>query len=146
MRFWDSSALVPILIEEATTTLARSTLAEDRSVAVWWGTTVECAAALARAEREGRLDAHAVRSAFEGLDRLRQEWVEVEPAGIIRLVAERLTRTHPVRAGDALQLSAAIAVAEGMPTTLPFITHDWRLAAAADREGFPVVRFGAEAT
>lgn len=75
---------------------------------------------------------------------MRSEWIEVEPGGGIRLVAERLTRTHVLRAGDALQLSAAIAAAEGMPATLPFITHDWRLAIAADREGFPVLRFGEE--
>jgi hypothetical protein len=47
-----------------------------------------------------------------------------------------------MRAGDALQLAAAIAASEGHPATLAMVTLDERLALAAEREGFPVVRPG----
>jgi predicted nucleic acid-binding protein len=143
MRFWDSSALVPFFIAERSTDEVRRALEEDRSLVVWWGTSVECTAAIARAEREGRLERRELEAATRDLARLRADWTEVDAVPAVRLVAERLTRTHPLRAGDALQLSAALAAAEGSPSALQFLTLDDRLAAAAMREGFPVVRFGA---
>ena len=141
MRFWDSSAILPVLMTEATTRVARATFAEDRSVVVWWATSVECVAAIARAEREGRLGPDGLATVSRDLDAIRLEWAEIDAAPPVRLVAERLTRTHPLRAGDALQLAAAIAAADGSPSTLPFLTLDDRLAVAAVREGFPVIRF-----
>jgi predicted nucleic acid-binding protein len=141
MRFWDSSAIVPILLTEVTTERARASWAEDRSMAVWWATSVECIAAFARAEREGRLASDALASASRALDVMSEDWAVIEPAPPVRLVAERLVRTHPLRAGDALQLAAAIAAAEGAPATMPFVTLDDRLATAAVREGFPVIQF-----
>jgi predicted nucleic acid-binding protein len=59
----------------------------------------------------------------------------------LRDIAERLVRIHPLRAADALQLAAATVAAEGQPANLPIVTMDDRLTLAADREGFPVVRF-----
>ena len=143
MRFWDSSALVPFLIAESSSDDVRRVLAEDRSLVVWWGTSVECTAAVARAEREGRIGQDGLEAAIRDLGRLRGDWAEVDAISPVRLAAERLTRTHPLRAGDALQLSAALVASEGTPSTLPFVTLDDRLAAAAFREGFPVIRLGA---
>jgi uncharacterized protein len=140
VRFWDTSALVSVLIDESSTLTARQSLAEDRSVVVWWGTSVECMAAAARAAREGRLDPRGFAATLRDLDAWRAGWVEVDPSTPLRLVAERLVRTHPLRSADALQLAAAIAAAEGSPSTLPFVTRDGRLADAATLEGFPVIR------
>lgn len=140
MRFWDTSALVPVLMAEPATAIARRTLSEDRSVAVWWGTSVECMAAVARAARDGRLEPVLFTTVLRDLDAWRADWIEVDPSAPIRLVAERLVRTHPLRAADALQLAAAIAASEGSPSTLPFVTRDARLADAATLEGFPVIR------
>ncbi|MEO5884242.1 MAG: type II toxin-antitoxin system VapC family toxin [Candidatus Limnocylindrales bacterium] len=141
MRFWDASALVPLLIAEPTSRAGRVVLESDPSVVVWWGARVECTAALARSERDGRIGSDDARGAFGDLDRLRFEWTEVDPHDAVRSVAERLVRTHALRAAGALQLAAAIAAAEGSPASLPFVTLDDRLAMAAEREGFPVVRF-----
>ena len=60
------------------------------------------------------------------------------PSNPIRNTAERLLRTHPLRAADSLQLAAAIIAAENDPPTLQFVTLDQQLAAAARREGFEV--------
>jgi len=46
---------------------------------------------------------------------------------------------HPLRAADALQLSAAIVAADGDPSSLELVTLDRRLAEAAMLEGFPVL-------
>jgi hypothetical protein len=56
----------------------------------------------------------------------------------VKSTADRLCRTHPLRAADALQLAAAIVMADGEPGALSFVTLDDRLGVAATREGFPV--------
>lgn len=140
MRFWDSSAIVPLLVAEPATAALRALYLEDHAVAVWWTTPVECASALARLERDGALRAKAAAESFRRLDALTPSWIEIEPAAEIREVARRLLRSHPLRTGDALQLAAAYLAAERRPATLELVTLDDRLAAAADREGFLVVQ------
>lgn len=98
--------------------------------------------ALARLEREGSLSAPAVSAALGRLAALADAWQEVQPVAMVRQTAVRLLRVHPLRTSDALQLAAAIVAAEDHPATMPLVTLDERLAQAADREGFPVVRPG----
>lgn len=141
MKFWDSSAVVPLVLAEATTPAAQGALAADTGMAVWWGTSVECLAALARAERDHRLDRTAMSDAVAALRLVRSGWSEIDATTRLREIAERIVRTHPLRAADALQLAAASVAAEGQARDLPFVTMDDRLAVAAEREGFPVVRF-----
>jgi hypothetical protein len=59
------------------------------------------------------------------------------PTDAVRSTAARLLRVHPLRAGDALQLAAAVLIARGQPAELPFLSLDERLNGAASREGFP---------
>ena len=139
MRFWDASAVVPLLQEEPAAAACRAVLAEDTAVVVWWGTEVECASVIGRQERMGALDATLVEEALGCLVDLQQRWVEVQPVGSVRTTARRLLRLHPLRSADALQLAAAIVCSEGEPGVLPFVCLDKRLADAARREGFPVV-------
>lgn len=142
MRFWDTSALVPLLVGEARTRVAIGLLREDQDIAAWWGTRVECASALARLERDG----HRIEDPLTRLDALTEAWHEVEPTEHVRRLARRLLRVHPLRAADALQLAAATTASEGDPSTLPFVCLDDRLALAASREGFPLAWPSAEAS
>jgi len=57
----------------------------------------------------------------------------------LRRTAERLLRTHPLRAADSLQLASALVAADHDPTTLEVVCLDARLATAARREGFKVI-------
>ncbi len=139
MRFWDSSAIVPLLVDEATSAAMLSKYELDPEMLVWWVTEVECVSALARLERESLLDAPSMGHALRRLDALARAWREIQPVARLRQTAGRLLRVHPLRAGDALQLAAAIVAAEDYPETLPFVTLDERLALAAEREGFVVV-------
>jgi predicted nucleic acid-binding protein len=139
MRFWDSSAIVPLLVDEPA---SQATLAEyrrDPEQAVWWATKVECVSALSRLERDGSLDGNAVRQALERLEWLAGAWLEVQPVERTRRIALRLLRVHPLRAADALQLSAALIAAEDEPASVDVVTFDDRLAQAAEREGCRVV-------
>jgi predicted nucleic acid-binding protein len=127
---------VPLLVEEPATARLRELYRADAEVAVCWTTPVECASALARLERDGRLEPPGVAEAFRRLDALAPSWLEVEPGDELRELARRLLRVHPLRSGDALQLASAILAAERRPPSLTLITLDDRLAEAAGREGF----------
>ena len=140
MRFWDSSALVPLLVREATSPAVLAELERDAEIIAWWATEPECVSALARLEREASLTAPAMSEALRRLGALARAWQEVQPVALVRQTAIRLLRVHPLRTADALQLAAAIVAAEDHPATLPLVTLDERLARAAEREGFPVIR------
>ncbi|MGQ0643208.1 MAG: type II toxin-antitoxin system VapC family toxin [Gemmatimonadaceae bacterium] len=138
MRFWDSSALVPLCLGQAETARSREWHREDPEVAVWWGSYVECASAIARVQRAGAIASSDAARALETLASVLDISFEVTPAEVVRAQALRLLRIHPLRAGDALQLAAAIEWS-GSPPTGEFVTFDERLADAATREGFSVL-------
>ncbi|MBM3874367.1 MAG: type II toxin-antitoxin system VapC family toxin [Verrucomicrobia bacterium] len=140
MRFWDSSALVPLLVEEPGSAGRLQELKADPAVLVWWGTPVECESALQRRLREGALNAEGARLARENLMRLAAAWREVPASAFVRTLAVRLLRTHPLRAADALQLAAALSLVQGGVADLVFLTADLRLADAAEIEGLEVGR------
>ncbi len=139
MRYWDSSALLPLVILENTSGPMRELLAADRDVLTWWGSRIESASALSRLGREGALVAGKLEAAFTRMDALARTWDEVLPTEPVREHAIRLLRVHPLRGADALQLAAAVVAAEDRPGTLPLVTLDRRLRDAALREGFSVL-------
>jgi predicted nucleic acid-binding protein len=139
MRFWDSSAVVPLLVDESASQGVLDAYVRDPEVVVWWATEVECVSALARLEREGKVAGPALGAALDRLDQLALAWHEVQPITRIRQVAIRLLRVHALRSADAFQLAAATTAAEDEPNTLLFVTLDLALAGAAEREGFRVV-------
>jgi len=68
MKFWDSSALIPLMLPEPETRALGTLLKADPVIAAWWGTRIECAAAIARLERERRV------STWLRLDRASTSW------------------------------------------------------------------------
>lgn len=139
MRYWDSSAVVALIEEEPGTELAVGWLQQDGEIATWALTSVEVAAALERRAREGLLTPRDRRRALGLLERLGRSWDEVTDALGVRRQALGVLARHALRAADACQLAAAWLVAEGRPESLPVVTLDRRLAAAAEREGFAVL-------
>jgi uncharacterized protein len=138
MKFWDSSAIVPLLVPQAATAAAEGFLKADPDIILWWASQVECTSALARLAREGRIDDGDVDMALARLDRLVEAAVEVDPVASIRDVACRLLRVHALRASDALQLAAALEVRGPSARKTDFVCFDARLATAARREGLQV--------
>ena len=131
--------MLPLLVPEERTGLLADLLRDDPAPAVWWATPLECSSALARLERERRLTEAGWTVAVERLRAAARGWTEVPPIGRVRDQATRLLRLHPLRAADALQLAAAIVLADFDTRTLPVVTLDLQLAAAARREGFQVL-------
>jgi len=139
VKFWDSSALVPLLVDEELTGPVLSLYESDGEPITWWGTSIECASALARLERHAALDTVSTNEAFHRLESLARSWNEIEPGQTVRETAQRFLRVHDLRAADSLQLAAAFWASEGHPSTLELVSLDDRLALAAQREGFDVI-------
>ena len=116
MKFWDTSAVVPLCVQEPNSATVQEILVEDPSTVVWWGTRTECISALTRQVREGSLAPTDERAARHVLHTLMQTWTEMQPSEALRSMAERSLAVHPLRAADALQLAAAILWCQGLTT------------------------------
>jgi len=135
MSFWDSSALVPLLVQEATSGALKQLYRSQEAVYVWWSAEVECSSAFARLGRMGELSSAEVDEANRRLDLLAKGWSVIRPRTGIRGTARRLIRSHDLRAADSLQLAAALSFGADPG----FITLDDRLATAARGEGLSVI-------
>jgi len=139
MRYWDASALVPLLVRDPDTARRQAQLEVDSDVVTWWATRVECASALNRLARSGDLAERMLRASLHKLAGFSATWIEVLPSDGLRSGALRLLRIHALRAADALQLSACLAACGGDPGSMTLICADTRLREAADREGVNVL-------
>jgi predicted nucleic acid-binding protein len=136
VRYWDSSAIVPLLVVEESSPALERLLREDPRIVTWWGSRIECASALNRVCREGGLEEKALVRAIHDLETLADSWHEVSPTEEVRRRAIRLFRVHPLRSADAVQLAAALIAAKEDPSSLAFVSRDEQLRLAAEREGF----------
>lgn len=141
MNFWDSSAILPLLVREPTSDATRRYLDSQPEIALWWGTPVECVSALARKEREGKLTLAQMISAQKNLDLIVDNSVCVDATDRVRRLAQKILRRYPLRAADALQLAAAKILAGEATQDYGFVCSDARLNLAASKEGFEIVNF-----
>jgi len=139
VRYWDSSAIVPLVVDEKSTGQLRELLDRDPLMVTWWGTVVECASALASRHRRGQLAMDDHDTAFRLLFQASDSWRVIEPREGLRFEAMMLLRLHRLRTGDALQLAAALDWADRRPTGLSFVCLDERLRDAALAQGFRVL-------
>lgn len=137
--FWDSSALVPLCIEQKATRVVRQ-LSATYDIAVWWSAPVEVRGAFARLLRMRQLTLAGQVEAQVTLDRMRRVWREVYPSEPVREQAERLVDRFPLKAADALQLAAAMAWCMGRPRGRVFISCDAQLLDAAQQLGFQAIQ------
>ena len=136
--FWDSSAIVPLLVAGPRSSEMTAVLREGELPAVWWATVVECQSALQRRNREMPFPTGVLESALRRLERYVIDWDTVPPTGEVRRRAGRLLAVHPLRAADALQLGAALVFAEAEPN-VGFVCLDDRLRTAASKESFRIL-------
>lgn len=136
MRFWDSSAIVPLLIAQESSARQQKLRREDPELLVCWLSHCECFSALARLEREQKLSFKAFQTAHQRLLALSKHWYVVAPEQGLEDETKRVLRLHTLRCADALQLASAVLASEKNPGSLEFVTLDERLARAAAKEGF----------
>ena len=138
MRYWDASALVPLIVSQPDSKLVREWLAEDDHIVTWVWTGTEIVSAIERLTRESRISRQQRRAALEEFAGLSNQWDEVTDAVAVRSRALGALARHPIRAADAGQLGAAMLIQEQVTFPLSFMCLDRRLALAAEREGLRV--------
>ncbi len=139
MRYWDTSAIVPLVVREATSRTARGWLEEDPAVVTWCWTSVELVSAVERRFREDLISRQQRRICLDAFSELSEAWDEVTDMMAVRARSRSLLARHALRAADAAQLGAALLVAENDAAALTFICLDERLSIAAEREGLRVL-------
>jgi predicted nucleic acid-binding protein len=138
MKFWDSSAIIPLLVLEKESTYCVEALRADGDILVWTMTQIEVFSALCRRLREGSLGPEAFDAARKRTRDLFESVFEVISLGKVKERALRLLQVHPLKAADALQLAAVLVATEENVTRLPIMCFDDRLVTAARLEGFEV--------
>ncbi|MFW5815975.1 MAG: type II toxin-antitoxin system VapC family toxin [Wenzhouxiangella sp.] len=136
MKYWDASALVPLLVSEATTPVVRQWLEDDPLIVTWVWSAVEITSAVERRFREGRLNQADRRDVLARLSLLAGQWDEITDILVVRRQANRLLARYPLRAAGAGQLAAALVLFEDQPEGQGFVCLDQRLGYAAEMEGF----------
>lgn len=134
--FWDSSAIVPLLINEGSSESVLNFYKQHPLMIVWWFSEVECTSALARLERENRMNTGHMAAALNRLKSLKEHWHEILTNDIIRETAKRMLRVHRLRTADALQLAALDYLSDRKTREVIFACLDTRLVEAAQKEGF----------
>ena len=141
VAFWDASAIVPLCCSQpALTTLARRLSQSWERKVAWWGTTVEVYSALQRLHREAVLSDEQLLRAKTRCKILSDTLRLVEPREHVRELAEALPELYGLRALDSFQLAAALAWCKEKPRGRAFVSFDERLAKAAAKAGFSVIK------
>lgn len=128
----DTSALVPLLIDEPTTIACGELWDSADRVTVTRLGYIEAVAALAQAERLGRISATEVRQGQSVLDDLWAVVDVIELDEALSLEAARLAIAHGLRGYDATHCAAAVAASD---TELVAVSGDTKLLAAWRTEG-----------
>lgn len=136
LAFWDSSALVKLLVEETGTDVAVALWDQASGVVASRLAVPEVRAALVSAERSGRVDQVTARVAHDEWRRYHDALLFMEVSAEIADRAAVLVVGHPLSGADAVHLATALALREVEPV---LATWDRRLASAAVAEGLAVV-------
>jgi predicted nucleic acid-binding protein len=105
--YLDTSAVVPLLVAEPTSDFCRYLWDQGDAVTTSRLTYVEAAAALAQAERAGRLTPDEHRAARRSLDRLWAEFDVIEVDDTLSRRAAALARDFALRGYDAVHCASA---------------------------------------
>lgn len=138
MSFWDSSALVPLCINEPRSIPAGRLWKRFSEKNVWWETSVEIASALARLERENKITLAQRQKAEKRLETLEKIWREIQPAVRIKQLARTFPALHGLKAADSLQLAAALVWCKEKPKNRDFVSGDEKLIKVAETIGFTI--------
>ena len=145
LRFWDTSALLPLILDEESSDTVANLLRQDTDITVWWGTRAECAVAISRLRWNGELDEEREESTREVLDVVAETWIEIRPTDDLRLLGTLLSRYHLLKTADCFQLASALRWCEGGTTGFAFVCLDRQLRQAARKDGFTVLPEPSEA-
>jgi hypothetical protein len=136
IAYFDTSALVPLIVAEPTSAACRAAWnSADRVVSVRLA-YVEAVAALARADRAGRLGVRGLDESIRELDDFWSEMEIVELDAELTRVAAALARDQALRGHDAVHCAAGMSVSSG---DFVVVSGDRDLLSAWSRVGMAVL-------
>lgn len=135
IAYFDTSALIPLIIEEPSTAVCLRLWNEASRIASVRLLYAEACAALARAHRVGHLSATQLEEAVDALDEITTQIDHVEVTDELVRTAGALARKHGLRGYDAVHLAAGLKVSDD---DVVFVTGDMNLATAARVSGVAV--------
>jgi hypothetical protein len=135
IAYFDTSALIPLIIDEPSTVVCQRLWNDASRVASVRLLFAEACAALGRARRIGRLTTPRLDKAIVMLDEIVAELDHVEVTEDLIRSAGALARTHGLRGYDAVHLAAGSKVSDD---DVVFVTGDSNLATAARTLGIAV--------
>lgn len=139
LAFWDSSAFVKLLVDEAGSEAAERLWNDPSPTAASRLVVPEVSAALAAARRAGRIDAVSERDARRRWGRHLRSVELVELTFDVADRAARLASEHDLSGADAVHLASALSLAASAPIV---VSWDRRLSAAALEAGLSVAPSG----
>jgi len=140
VNFWDSTAILPLLLNGPISDELISLLrAEKGKMIVWWGATIECSSAISRLRRMNFLDQDGEAKAREMLRVLQHSWQEISPLDDVREEAIKVVHRYPLKPAESLQLAAAVIWTNHHPAGKRFVSLDGWLREAAITEGFVLI-------
>jgi uncharacterized protein len=128
IAYFDTSAVIPLIIEEPTSSQCRRLWNDANRIVSVRLLYPEARAAFARANRLGRLTAAQLTAAVDELDDMIQQIDQIELTTALAHTAGELAQAHGLRGYDAVHLAAA-QVADDPELVL--VTGDHELATAA---------------
>lgn len=135
IAYFDTAAIIPLIIDEVSTGQCTRLWNESSRVVSVRLLYPEARAALARAQRMGRLTRPQLTAAVDELESILTEVDHVEVTDQLAHEAGELAQRHGLRGYDAVHLAAAAAVADG---DVVLVTGDADLAVAARAVGIAV--------
>lgn len=138
MSFWDSSAIVPLCVNELLSQNARLNWRRFSEHFVWTECPVEISSAIARRCREGSIDAVEMSKAEARLRVIETKWATVESENRLTELARTFPTIYGLKSLDSPQLAAALIWCRELPKNKSFVSAGSRLLKAAEGVGFTV--------
>ena len=133
--YFDTSAIIPLIVDEPGSSICERFWNDATQAVSSRLLYVEARAALARAQRLGRLSHEDLALCVESLSGIISEIASVEVTEDFVRTAGRLAEQEGLRGYDAVHLAAALVIAD---IDTVFVSGDRGLLAAATRAGLAV--------
>lgn len=128
IAYFDTSAIVPLLINEPTSAAARRLWTEAERVVSVRLAYPEARAALAQGQRMGRITARDLRATVTNLEKLADQIDIIELTADVARAAGDLAEHQSLRGYDAVHLAAALSIQDA---ALVVVSADRALSEAA---------------
>jgi uncharacterized protein len=116
MKFWDSSAIIPLLVPEQQSDSCLEILKGDRDILLWCMSRVKVISALTRRLREKALIFDQFQAAKMRFYQILESAYQITAIEKVMNRAVRLLEVHPLRTADACQLASGLVATQEDPT------------------------------